>query len=124
MKKIGSRDFSDSADVYFPGEMVDGLKIVPVSTIGACAQLLKQGLANRYNMKEGSAEMRRGKQVHSNVHVGWGGGGGEGQCLTCYEGSCYFHLLITFFFIVRAIFELYNCDANIAAIFHDHRRVS
>jgi hypothetical protein len=36
-----------NADVYFPGEMVDGLKIVPVSTIGACAQLLKQGLANR-----------------------------------------------------------------------------
>jgi hypothetical protein len=37
--------------------------------------------------------MRRGEQVDS-----WlGGGGGEGQCLTCYEGNCYFHLLFTFF---------------------------
>jgi hypothetical protein len=32
---------------YCLGEMVDGLKIVPVSNIGACAQLLKLGLANR-----------------------------------------------------------------------------
>ncbi len=57
---IVSRDFSGkTADVYFPGEMVDGLKIVPVSTIGACAQLLKQGLANRYTLKKDRVKTRR-----------------------------------------------------------------